>query len=174
MKVLLAAGLVHPFGLDHLLAMVAVGIWSVSVLPAQRAWWGPATFMSSLVLGGAVGVSGSVPVSMAWADYLTSLSVVLFGLMLVLAQSRLSGRAGLFLIALAGTAHGLSHGADQSQTHIAAYAGGFLFTTAVLHGTGMLAGLGIRRHLAAARAATATSLLGLLLGGTGMYLLSQA
>jgi len=31
-------GLIHPFGLDHLLAMVAVGLWSVSALPASRAW----------------------------------------------------------------------------------------------------------------------------------------
>ena len=30
-------GLAHPFGLDHLLAMVAVGVWSVSALPAHKA-----------------------------------------------------------------------------------------------------------------------------------------
>ena len=51
-------GLVHPFGLDHLLAMVAVGIWSVSALPKNKAWWGPATFMLSLVVSAAIGAMG--------------------------------------------------------------------------------------------------------------------
>ena len=45
-------GLAHPFGLDHLLAMLTVGVWSVAALPARQAWQGPATFLLALVAGG--------------------------------------------------------------------------------------------------------------------------
>ena len=38
-------GLVHPLGADHLLAMLAVGLWSATTLPAGKVWQGPATFM---------------------------------------------------------------------------------------------------------------------------------
>ena len=40
----LMEGLAHPFGLDHLLAMLAVGVWSVSALPQGKAWWGQPCF----------------------------------------------------------------------------------------------------------------------------------
>ena len=55
----LMEGLVHPFGLDHLLAMVAVGVWSVSALPAGKAWQGPATFLLALVISAALGAAGA-------------------------------------------------------------------------------------------------------------------
>ena len=74
-------GLVHPLGLDHLLAMLAVGLWSVSALPAHKAWWGPATFMASLILSAALGAAG---LAVPYLEHLISLSVVLFGVMLVL------------------------------------------------------------------------------------------
>ena len=79
----LVEGLAHPFGLDHLLAMVAVGIWSVSALPAGKAWWGPATFMVSLIVSAALGAMG---VAVPFLEHLISLSVVLFGVMLVFAN----------------------------------------------------------------------------------------
>src|SRR3990167_7106000 len=54
----LMEGLAHPFGLDHLLAMVAVGVWSVSALPPGKAWQGPATFLLALVASAALGAAG--------------------------------------------------------------------------------------------------------------------
>ena len=54
----LMEGLVHPFGLDHLLAMVAVGVWSVSALPQGKAWQGPATFLLALVASAVLGAAG--------------------------------------------------------------------------------------------------------------------
>ena len=51
-------GITHPFGLDHLLAMVAVGIWSVSALPSNKVWHGPATFMLSLIASATIGAMG--------------------------------------------------------------------------------------------------------------------
>ena len=79
----LMEGLVHPFGLDHLLAMVAVGVWSVSALPQGKAWQGPATFLLALVISAALGAAG---VTVPYLEHAISLSVVLFGLMLIVAQ----------------------------------------------------------------------------------------
>ena len=162
-------GLVHPFGLDHLLAMVAVGMWSVSALPASKAWWGPATFLLTLVLGAALGAMG---LAIPWLEQLISLSVVLFGVMLVASRQKMPLALGLGLVALASSMHGLAHGAETPDTGFAGYAAGFLLTTATLHLGGVAAGLGIRRYLArtANWVITAT---GTLLGGAGLYLFSQ-
>ena len=171
-------GLAHPLGLDHLLAMVAVGLWSVTALPASRAWWGPATFMLALVVSAALGAMG---VTLPFLEHLVSLSVVLFGVMLAVgSQKHLAQKlpvpAGLALIALAASLHGLAHGAEASGagsvTAFAGYASGFLLTTAVLHAGGVLAGTGLRRALAE-RANWVVTGLGTLFGGAGAYLFSQ-
>lgn len=162
-------GLVHPFGLDHLLAMVAVGMWSVSALPASRVWWGPATFLLALVVGAALGDMG---LTMPWLEQLISLSVVLFGVMLVASRQKMPLALGLGLIALASSMHGLAHGAETPDTGFAGYAAGFLLTTATLHLGGAAAGLGVRRYLASTADWVITAM-GTLLGGAGLYLFSQ-
>jgi urease accessory protein len=162
-------GLVHPFGLDHLLAMVAVGMWSVSALPASKAWWGPATFLLALVLGAALGAMG---LTMPWLEQLISLSVVLFGVMLVASRQKMPLALGLGLVALASSMHGLAHGAETPDTGFAGYAAGFLLTTAILHLGGVAAGLGVRRYLASTADWVITAM-GTLLGGAGLYLFSQ-
>jgi urease accessory protein len=162
-------GLAHPFGLDHLLAMVAVGLWSVSALPANKAWWGPATFMLSLIVSAALGALG---ITVPFLEHLIALSVVLFGLMLVLARQKMPITVGLGLVAFAATLHGLAHGAETPETGFASYAAGFLLTTAVLHFGGVIAGMGIRRYLAS-KATWVLTGLGTLCGGAGLYLFSQ-
>ena len=162
-------GLVHPFGLDHLLAMVAVGMWSVSALPANKAWWGPATFLLTLVVSAALGAMGlTIPL----LEHLISLSVVLFGVMLVFSRQKMPLAFGLGLVALASFMHGLAHGAETPDTGFAGYAAGFLLTTATLHLGGVAAGLGVRRYLART-ANWVIAALGTLLGGAGLYLFSQ-
>lgn len=145
----LSEGLAHPLGADHLLAMVAVGLWSVSALPAHKAWWGPATFMLALMFSAALGAMG---LSLPFLEQMISLSVVLFGAMLVLTRTRTRTQMptglGLGLVALAASLHGLAHGAETPETGFAMYAAGFLATTAMLHFGGVAAGLGIRRYLA--------------------------
>jgi urease accessory protein len=165
----LMEGLEHPFGADHVLAMVAVGIWSVCALPASKAWQGPATFMLALVLSAALGASG---VTVPFLEHAIALSVTLFGLMLVVAAKPVPKTFGLALIAVAASLHGLAHGAETPETGFAAYAAGFLATTAVLHLGGVGMGLGIRRWLAA-RSASVLASMGTLLGFAGVYLFSQ-
>ena len=162
-------GLSHPFGADHLLAMVAVGLWSVTALPARRVWQGPATFLGAMIFGAVLGVAGWAP---PYMEHAISLSVLMFGLMLVLAQSGLPQPIGLGLVAVAATLHGLAHGVEAYPTGLATYGGGFLFTTAMLHGGGMALGLAIRRWMTR-RSAFAFGALGTAFSGAGLYLFGQ-
>ena len=149
--------------------MVAVGMWSVSALPASKAWWGPATFLLTLGVSAALGAMGlTIPL----LEHLISLSVALFGVMLVFSRQKMPLAFGLGLVALASSMHGLAHGAETPDTGFAGYAAGFLLTTATLHLGGVAAGLGVRRYLART-ANWVIAALGTLLGGAGLYLFSQ-
>ena len=165
----LMEGLVHPFGLDHLLAMVAVGVWSVSALPRDKAWQGPATFLLALVVSAALGTMG---VTVPYLEHGVSLSVVLFGLMLIVATRPMPAAVGLGLIALASSLHGLAHGSETPETGFAGYAAGFLVTTAALHIGGVGIGLAIKRGLGR-RSGLALGGLGTALSAAGVYLFSQ-
>jgi urease accessory protein len=163
------AGLAHPFGLDHLLAMVAVGVWSVNALSENKAWWGPATFMLSLIVSAALGAMG---VTVPFLEHMIALSVALFGVMLIFFRQKMPTTFGLGMIALAASFHGLAHGAETPASGFIGYAVGFLMTTAALHFGGVLAGLSIRRHLAS-KAAWVITGLGSACGAAGLYLFSQ-
>ena len=165
----LMEGLVHPFGADHLLAMVAVGIWSVSALPRDKAWQGPATFLLALVVSAALGTLG---VTLPYLEHGVSLSVVLFGLMLIVATRPMPPAVGLTLIAAASSLHGLAHGSETPETGFAGYAVGFLVTTAALHIGGVGIGLAIKRWLGQ-RSGVALGGLGAALSAAGVYLFSQ-
>lgn len=165
-------GLVHPFGLDHLLAMVAVGVWSVSALPANKAWQGPAAFLLALIASATLGMMG---VTVPYLEQGIALSVVLFGVMLMLAgraSASVPPALGLGLIAVASSLHGLAHGAETPETGFAGYAVGFLVTTAVLHLSGVGVGAAMQRGFKARRGIALTGL-GALLGGAGVYLVGS-
>ena len=162
-------GLVHPFGADHLLAMVAVGVWSVSALPASKAWQGPAAFLLALIVSATLGMLGfTVP----YLEHGVSLSVVMFGAMLLLARRAMAPAIGLGLIAAAASLHGLAHGSETPESGFAGYAVGFLFTTALLHVGGVGIGLGIKRWLGE-RSGMVLGGLGALLSAAGLYLFGQ-
>ncbi|HRK36758.1 MAG TPA: HupE/UreJ family protein [Burkholderiaceae bacterium] len=166
----LMEGLVHPFGPDHLLAMLAVGIWSVSALPAHKVWQGPATFMLALVVSA---VLGAVGVTVPFLEHAIALSVSLFGVMLIAAAQPVPKAVGLGLVAVAASLHGLAHGAETPESGFMGYAVGFVLTTGLLHLSGVGMGLSIRRWLAAGKHRTALSGLGGVLGMTGLHLFSQ-
>ncbi len=165
----LMEGMFHPFGLDHLLAMVAVGVWSVTALPAGEAWQGPAAFLLALIVSATLGMLG---VTLPYLEHGVSLSVVLFGLMLIVATRPLPPAIGLYLIALASSLHGLAHGSETPESGFAGYAAGFLVTTAALHIGGVGIGLAIQR-LMTERRGVALGGLGAALGGAGLYLFAQ-
>ncbi|NKC30061.1 HupE/UreJ family protein [Falsiroseomonas selenitidurans] len=136
-----AAGLLHPVGgLDHILAMVAVGLWAG--LTGGRAVLAlPAAFLGGMALGGGLGMAGT-GLPMMEAGILAS--VIILGA-LVAGATRLPLRVGLPLVAAFGLLHGNAHGLELAAgTGAPGYALGFLLATAALHGAGLLAA----RHLA--------------------------
>ncbi len=165
----LMEGLVHPFGMDHLLAMVAVGVWSVTALPAGRAWQGPVVFLLALIASATLGMLG---VTVPYLEHGVSLSVVLFGLMLIVATRPMPAVVGLGLIAIASSLHGLAHGSETPEAGFAGYAVGFLITTAMLHVGGVGVGLAIRRWMGT-RHGLALGGLGTAVSAAGVFLFSQ-
>jgi urease accessory protein len=146
-----AAGALHPLsGLDHLAAMVAVGLWAALSGGAAR-WLLPLGFLGGMAAGGALGLLG-VALPMAEGGILASLLVL--GA-LVGAAARLPAAVAVPVVALFGLAHGHAHGTEMTAGADAlAYAAGFLAVTALLHAAGLLAGI----RLAGARARIALRL----------------
>jgi urease accessory protein len=138
----LAAGLTHPFtGLEHLLAMVAVGLWA-----AQRGgralWIAPLTFVSVMTLGGALGMAG---LSLPFIQGGIILSVLVLGV-LIAAAVRLPMFASVAVLALFALFHGHAHGNEMAQSASGMiYALGFVVSTAALHVTGIALGLAARQ-----------------------------
>ncbi|MEZ5705954.1 MAG: HupE/UreJ family protein [Burkholderiaceae bacterium] len=165
----LMQGLAHPFGLDHLLAMVAVGVWSVSALPEGKTWQGPAAFLLALMVSATLGAAG---LTVPYLEHAIALSVVLFGAMLLASRTPVPSALGLALVGAAASLHGLAHGAETPATGFAGYATGFLLTTAALHIGGVGLGLSIKRWLAA-RSGAVLGGLGASLGAAGVYLFGQ-
>jgi urease accessory protein len=134
----------HPVtGLDHVLAMVAVGILA-ALLGGRAIWLVPASFVAMAAVGGLLGVQG-VPVP--FVEFGISASVVLLGLAIAL-QARLPLGWTVGLVGLFGLYHGYAHGAEMpADASGFAYGVGFLAATAMLHIAGIGLGLGIA-HMA--------------------------
>lgn len=138
-----AAGLAHPFmGLDHLLAMVAVGIWSMAVLPKALRLAGPMMFIAMLFVGALTAMAGLV---LPQVELGIAASVTVLGAMLLVAR-RIGLAAGLAMVAIAAVFHGYAHGAELAAGQsFAAYAAGFMIGSAALHGAGLGAGGALQR-----------------------------
>lgn len=130
-------GLAHPFGWDHLLAMVAVGLWSARGFIGVARWIAPLTFVLCLVLGACLTRMSSF--EWAAAEWLISLGVVVFSI--ILAFPKIPKFWGLMLIGCAGIAHGWVHGLEAAEGSVfAIYVLGFVLTSSLLHGVGVYFG----------------------------------
>ncbi|UVE17519.1 HupE/UreJ family protein [Pseudomonas sp. LS44] len=160
----LAAGLAHPvFGLDHLLAMLAVGLWAAQQQGAAR-WALPSAFVASMLLGGLLGFEG---LQLPFMETGIAASVLALGLLVALAV-RPPLVLALMVTALFASAHGVAHGLElPALTSPWGYAAGFIAATAALHG----AGYAVVRLLPQA-AAPLVRLAGLASAGTGAWLLA--
>jgi urease accessory protein len=132
-----ADGLAHPFsGLDHVLAMVAVGLWA-SQLGRPAYWLLPASFPVVMALGAVAGANG---MPLPWVEIGIAASVIVLGaaIALSLKPSLLVSTA---LIAAFALLHGHSHGAELPQSASAlAYGAGFIAATLALHAIGLAFG----------------------------------
>lgn len=132
----LLSGLSHPLaGADHLMAMVAAGLWVASQKPAARRWL-PAMFPLAMMLGALTAARGT---ALAGMENLIGLSVLVLG-MLTVFSVRMPACAGGLLLAVFALAHGQAHGQEMpADVSSLTYFIGFSATTALLHLSGMMA-----------------------------------
>lgn len=159
-------GLAHPVsGMDHLLAMVAVGLWSAVAMPAQR-WLAPAVFVGAMTVGALLAHLGlALPLGDS-LEWLIAGSVVLLGALL-LSGAALPAAAGLALIGTSALFHGTAHGLEMAVgASFVAYGAGFVVATSLLHFGGV--GLGVVLHKVRA---VLPRVAGALIGGAGVFLL---
>ena len=158
-----AEGLLHPFtGLDHVLAMVAVGLWA-SQLGGRALWLLPLTFPAVMAIGAALGLSG---VTLPWVEIGIAGSVMVLGAVVALAL-RPSLAISIPLIGAFAVLHGYSHGIElPANASALSYGAGFIAATLVLHAIGIALGLTAGRipvRFAARTAGGAIAVLGVVL-----------
>lgn len=120
------SGLLHPMmGLDHLLAMAAIGFWSMRQSTAMKRGT-PLFVVGGMVVGAAIAVGG---VSLAGVETGIALSVLLAGV-LIATMTKLPTVVGGTLVALFMVTHGYAHGAEMAAgTSLLSYMTGFLIAT---------------------------------------------
>lgn len=133
-----AHGFAHPVsGLDHVLAMVLVGVFAWQ-LGGRARWLVPATFVAVMALGGALGVMG---VAVPFVEIGIALSVVVLGAVVAFGVKAPVALA-MAVVGLFAIFHGHAHGAEMPEDAGGlAYAAGFMIATALLHTAGLAAGL---------------------------------
>lgn len=135
------AGMAHPFtGLDHMLAMVAVGLWAAQ-LGGRARWAVPLAFMGAMTVGAGLALAG---IGLPMVETGIASSVLVLGLLIALA-ARLPVVASAILVGVFAVFHGHAHGTELPlAASEALYAAGFLLATGALHLFGL--GLGARMH----------------------------
>jgi len=132
----LASGFSHPFGgVDHLLAMLAVGLYAARQGGAAR-WALPATFVAAMLAAAGLAQAG---VGFPLIEAGVAASVLVLGL-LIAAAARLPLALTAPLVALFAVCHGAAHVAEKGDAGLLAYAAGFALASAALHGCGWLIG----------------------------------
>ena len=132
------AGLEHPIsGLDHVVAMVAVGIWGAQ-LRAPAIWVLPVTFPLVMSFGG---VLGGLGVPIPGIEIGIALSAIVLGLMVTFA-ARPPIWVAAVIVGVFAIFHGYAHGAELPESaNAVSYAMGFVVATGSLHALGILIGV---------------------------------
>ncbi|MSO88765.1 MAG: HupE/UreJ family protein [Rhodospirillaceae bacterium] len=135
-----AEGLAHPFaGLDHLLAMIAVGVWAVQ--QGGRALWAvPTAFVAAMAIGGALSLfGGTLPAT----ESVIAGSLIVLGLLVGLAV-RPAPWIAACVVGFFALFHGHAHGGELPDAGAPwLYALGFIVANVALHGVGMIGGLAL-------------------------------
>lgn len=134
------AGFGHPMGgLDHILAMVGVGLFAW-MLKGRALWLVPAAFVAMMAVGGVLGVL-QVPVPMVELGIV--LSIVVIGGLVALGKS-IPVAAAMAIVGVFAVFHGHAHGTEMPETMSGlSYGIGFMVATALLHAAGIGAGFAI-------------------------------
>jgi urease accessory protein len=137
------SGFAHPSGgLDHILAMIAVGLWA-GQRGGRARWMIPVAFVAIMILGGVMGAMG---VALPYVEQGIALSVLVLGA-LVAAAVTWPLPASMLLVGVFALFHGHAHGAEMpvSVSGIE-YGAGFVLATAILHASGVGAAI-VSRNL---------------------------
>jgi len=137
-----ANGLLHPVsGFDHVWAMIAVGLWAVQC-GGRAIWLVPLTFVSTMALGGLLGMHG---VAGPMTEQGIAASMLVLGLLIATA-ARLPMIASALIVGIFAIFHGYAHGTEMPATASGcSYILGFMAATAVLHLCGISAGFMMQR-----------------------------
>lgn len=140
------SGFLHPLlGLDHLLAMLAVGILSAQI--GERALWTvPTTFVATMAVGAFLGIAG---VMVPFVEFGITFSVLILGVAITFGDN-ITERVALVAVAFFALFHGNAHGTEipvitDTLGLLLAYILGFLIATAGLHVVGALLGIMVGR-----------------------------
>jgi urease accessory protein len=131
-------GLQHPVsGLDHVLAMIAVGLWGAQ-LGVPALWLLPVAFPMMMAFGGAMGL---MDLPLPGVEVGIAVSAVVLGAM-VLTEARPALVGALAIVAFFAIFHGHAHGTELPDGQsVLLYSVGFVFATGCLHGVGISIGL---------------------------------
>lgn len=143
------AGLVHPLmGVDHLAAMLAVGLWSALVAPRDglHKFWGPLAFSNVLLVGALLAMNGVTLGAATAIEPMVAVSVLVMGLLVatrsplgIALTAAVAGGFALF--------HGLAHGQElANQPQAFECLAGMLCSTVALHAIGLALGSALRQH----------------------------
>ena len=132
------SGLSHPVsGLDHVLAMVAVGLWGAQ-LGAPAMWMLPVAFPMMMAFGGMLGLMG-IPVP--GIEIGIAVSGIVLGA-LILGETKMPLIGALLVVAFFAIFHGHAHGTElEAGQNAMLYSLGFVLCTGTLHGIGIAMGL---------------------------------
>jgi len=157
-----AAGFSHPlFGLDHILAMIAVGLWAAQQ-GGRAIWMVPAAFVGTMAVGFALAIAG---VPLPFVEPVILASVIFIGIAIALALP-IPTPAVAAMVGFFAFFHGHAHGGELGEAGAWQFAIGFMLATALLHAVGIGAGVLLSRvsgKLLARVAGAATALGGLYL-----------
>lgn len=136
-----AAGFSHPlFGADHILAMVAVGIWA-AMIGGRAMFIVPASFVVTMGIGFALALGG---VHLPFVEPAILASVVGLGLLVALAV-RVPTSVSAAVVAVFALFHGFAHGSELGGAGAMTFGLGFMAGTALLHAAGVGLGVGLNR-----------------------------
>lgn len=129
------SGFSHPLmGWDHLITMLAVGIWAAQ-LRGQAIWMLPLAFVGVMSLGGLAGAAG---LAIPSVDGVILLSCAVFSV-LITRKIRFSSKINVLIVAFFAFFHGFAHGQEISASaSLISYTLGFMLATLLLHGAGIL------------------------------------
>jgi len=135
--------LMHPVGgLDHLLAMIGVGLWA-SQLGGRAIFIVPAAFVGMMMIGGVLALNG---MALMWVESIILASVVFLGAIVAM-NVKTTVLVGALVVGAFAVFHGYAHGLEMPLSAEGMYySAGFALATSLLHAAGIGIGLGVSRY----------------------------